>query len=68
MDWVLAGMVLISTWMIGRKNKWGWVVGLMASAGWAVYTFQIQEYALATNAIFMSAIRIRSGVQWFRES
>jgi nicotinamide riboside transporter PnuC len=60
-------MVILSTILVGRKNKWGWVIGILASVGWFIYTINIEEYALALTTFVMFIVRVKSAMQWFRD-
>ncbi len=63
---LLGFLVILSTYIIGKKNKWGWVLGAMASIGWVYNNAIIGEYELALTTAIMLGIKINAGIKWFR--
>ena len=70
MDWVLSGLSIVSTVMLGRKLKWGWVVGGIAQLVWiyyAVFVLSPSQYGLVPSAATVFVIAVASAWKWFRE-
>lgn len=40
MDWVIAAMGLLSTWMLGNKLRSGWIVKMLSIAPWMILIYQ----------------------------
>jgi hypothetical protein len=70
MDWILSALVVLTNILIGKKNKWGWIIGSITSFLWIVYALFIlnpAQYGLVPSAILNLIISILSSIKWFKE-
>ena len=66
-DWIASVLIIIGTWMIGDKNKWGQIVVLIAQPFFWVVIYQTGAWGLIPTNLFMIFISIRNTLKWFRE-
>lgn len=68
-DWVLSGLTIFMNILLGRKNKWGWVIMIFVSLLWIYYalTLKSPQYGLLPAVVANLFISIPSAVKWFRE-
>jgi|MudIll2142460700_1097286.scaffolds.fasta_scaffold03130_6 hypothetical protein len=67
MDWVLSFTVVLTMYLLGRKNKWGWVVSALNSILWIYYAISIKQYGLIPSSVILGANAVISGYQWFKD-
>lgn len=69
MDWLLSGLVLIGNFLLGRKNKWGWVILAVNSLGWVYYAYSLNpvQWGLMPSAGINFGICIMAVYKWFKE-
>ncbi len=67
MDWILSGLVIAGNLLIGRKNKWGWLVMAVSSVGFIAYALMLipHQYGLIPSASINLVISISSARKWF---
>lgn len=68
-DWVLSGLTIFMNILLGRKNKWGWVIMIFVSLLWIYYALTLKppQYGLLPAVVANLFISIPSAVKWFRE-
>ena len=57
----------LSMIMVGRKNKWGFVVGLASSPFWLWTTYSHDQWGMFLNSVFYTGIWIYGIYQWFKK-
>lgn len=69
MDWLLSGLVLVGNFLLGRKNKWGWVILAVNSLGWVYYAYSLNpiQWGLMPSAVINFGICIMAVYKWFKE-
>ena len=64
MDWLGFGLILSGNWLIGSKNKFGFILVAVGSLIWVYLALGIPNYALVainfSGAIFM----LRGWLKW----
>lgn len=66
MDWILSITVVLTMYLLGRKNKWGWVISAINSILWIYYAITIQQYGLIPSSVVLGVNAVISGYQWFK--
>ena len=64
MDWLLSGLAIISLWLIGDKNLWGFVVGLVTQVFWFYYAYTTEQFGLIPGVIIYTLVYLRNLWKW----
>ena len=70
MDWILSGSTILGNFLIGRKNKLGWIVFTLAGFLWLYYALiylHPAQYGLLPATLVNLVIGVTSYIKWFRE-
>ena len=62
-SWLLAAGGIFGLWLAGRKNMWGWAVGLLMQVLWIVYAVVTAQYGFIAAAVAYGFIY---GVNFYR--
>ena len=65
---MIGGLGGIAIWLIARKNKWGFVVGLASEPFWMLSTWRAGQWAIFLLAIFYTWQYIVGIRVYFREA
>ena len=66
---IIAGAVeLIGTWIVGNKNKWGYVINLICCIIWIAYVLKSKStYGILLIVVPAMFINIRNFIKWNKE-
>ena len=69
MDWFLSLLTIGMNILLGRKNKWGWVLMIGISVLWIYYALSLKppQYGLLPAIMANILIAVPSAIKWFRE-
>lgn len=59
-SYLLSIISLVTLWLIGNKNKAGFVLGLLNQVLWIWYALMLKQYGLLVGVIAYAAIYIRN--------
>lgn len=59
MDYVATAIGLISCWMVGRGNKWGWLLWVVGSIIFGYMTYNAKLYGLTLGSIMYAILELR---------
>jgi len=62
--WFLSAISIISLWLVGNKNVWGFVIGLVGQGFWLLYTMSTEQYGLIPGVLVYTVVYIRNIYQW----
>jgi len=65
--WLLSAGTLGNMWLVGNKNKLGWVVGLANQALWITFIVLFSAWGLLPLALALIVLYTRNLVRWRRE-
>lgn len=63
----LAAIGILGIWLAGRKNLWGWAVGVLAQVLWMVYAIVTQQWGFILSALAYGWIYGLNWWKWARE-
>jgi hypothetical protein len=66
-SWVLEGIGLLATTIVGRKIWWGWVILITNAILWAVYGLVTKQYGFCAASIFYGPIYARNAYRWYHQ-
>jgi len=67
MDWLLSGLAIVSLWLVGNKNYWGFIVGLVTQVFWFYYAFTTEQFGLVPGVIIYTVVYARNLWKWKEE-
>ena len=66
-DIIATVFVVIAYWMIGNKNKWGYIFSLASCLLWLGIGVYLSMWMLVVMNIFISCFVIRGFIKWTKE-
>lgn len=67
-SYILSVFSVLSLWLMGDKNIYGIVIGLIGQLLWIVYAIFLKEYGLLIGVFAYTAVHIRNLVKWVQET
>jgi len=67
-SFVLAGIGILGIWLAGRKNLWGWAVGVGAQVLWIVYAVVTQQWGFIASAVAYASVYGLNWAKWRKEA
>ncbi len=69
LDWILSILTIAMNILLGKKNKWGWIMMLVVSALWILYALTLNppQYGLLPAVVANVFIAVPSAIKWFKE-
>jgi hypothetical protein len=64
MDWILSIISMVMLWLMGNKNKYAPLIGILSQVLWIYYAISIKQYGLLIGTIGYLIIHIRNAVKW----
>lgn len=62
-SFALAAVGILGIWLAGRKNLYGWAIGVGAQVLWIVYAVVTQQWGFIASAIAYGYIY---GLNWYK--
>ncbi len=66
MDWVLSAVSMLVLWLMGNKNKYGPIIGVIGQILWIYYALSIKQYGLLAGTIGYLVIHCRNSYKWLK--
>jgi len=67
MDWIAAALVLISIYMTGEKNRWGWLVGSLGAIMFMIITYKKHIYGMVGLDICLLFLNTINFIKWSKK-
>lgn len=68
LDWLAMSLSLLAVWMLGNKNKFGFLVFVAANALWvALGLTLIHSYGIVVGNLFFLVSNARGFANWWKE-
>lgn len=67
-SYILSVFSVLSLWLMGDKNIYGIVIGLIGQLLWIVYAIFLEEYGLLIGVFAYTAVHIRNLVKWVQDT
>lgn len=70
MTWslILAAVGILGLVIAGRKNAWGWFIGLSAQVLWIIYALATVQYGFILSALAYGFVYAQNFVRWRRDA
>lgn len=66
-SWILTAVGVFGLWLAGRRNPFGWAVGLGAQGLWIAYALTIRQYGFLASAGAYGLVYARNFLSWRAE-
>jgi len=63
-SWILALCGITGTYIVGRKNRMGWVVLFFNETLWIIYAFHTKQYGFILGSLAYMTVYIKSHRSW----
>ncbi|MFC0504275.1 hypothetical protein [Micromonospora costi] len=67
-SWVLTGVGVFGLWLAGRRNPWGWAVGVGAQVLWVAYAVVTRQWGFLLGAFVYGPVYLGNFLRWRREA
>jgi nicotinamide riboside transporter PnuC len=58
---------IVGIWLAGRRNLWGWAIGLAAQVLWIVFALVTAQYGFIFSALAYGFVYARNWLRWRRD-
>jgi hypothetical protein len=66
-SWVLAICGITGTFIVGGKNKAGWIVLFFNETLWIIYAVKTHQYGFILGSLAYMAVYVKSHRRWTKE-
>lgn len=66
-DWVAMALSLYAVYLLGNKNKWGFVSFIISNALWIGVGFMMSSYAVSVGNFVFLLMNTLGLIKWTRE-
>ena len=63
-DWLATVCGLTGVYLIGSKNRYGFLIMMIASLSWMTVGFMIQSLALIVGSVVFFGLHVRGWINW----
>jgi hypothetical protein len=63
-SWILSAIGILSYYILGRKNRWGWVINAGYQIVWIIYAIGTKQYGFIVVCIFFFVVAIKNFIEW----
>ena len=63
-DWIACILELSGAWLVGNKNKYGFLLLIVGSVFWFIAGASSELFGLMLVSIFFALINIRNYIKW----
>lgn len=67
-SWILTAGGVFGLWLAGRRNVWGWAVGLAMQMLWVAYAVATVQWGFIVSALAYGTVYARNWIRWRREA
>lgn len=67
-SWILTAGGVFGLWLAGRRNVWGWAVGLAMQVLWVAYAVATVQWGFIVSALAYGTVYARNWIRWRREA
>ncbi len=67
-DWIAMGLSVLAVWMLGNKNKNGFIIFIVANLMWiAISVTMIHSYGVILGNVFFVVSNTRGYINWIQK-
>ena len=64
MDWVGTGLLLVSLYLLGKKKRAGWLIGIFGNLAWMAVGLKIGMNSLLFVGFVMALFNVKGWLEW----
>jgi hypothetical protein len=64
LPWILSVLGISRKYLLGEKNRWGWLVGLVTQLLWLVYIKETQAWGFLLLSAVGIYLNIHNFIKW----
>jgi hypothetical protein len=68
LDWVCGAMALLSTFVLGKKKWYGWLISATTNALFVVLNARAHLWGVVPVSLFCCILNLWNMVKWWREN
>lgn len=66
-SWILTAIGVLGIYLAGKKNYWGWGVGLFAQVLWVTYGIVSEQWGFIVSAFVYGSVYLKNFRAWRKE-
>ena len=66
-DWIAGGLEIVAKVVIGRHNRWGWILSMVSGVVWAYIAITWRMYGLLVIVVPAFYVNIRNFYKWSKK-
>jgi nicotinamide riboside transporter PnuC len=66
-SWILTAFGVSGIYLAGRKNKWGWVIGILSQFLWVAFAISTAQYGFILGSICYGSVYAMNFIKWRKE-
>jgi len=63
-SWILSAIGIISYYILGRKNRWGWIINASYQLVWIIYALLTHQYGFIIVCVFFFVVAMKNFFHW----
>jgi nicotinamide riboside transporter PnuC len=67
LDWIAGFLGIWSKWLVGNKNKNGWIINFFAGFVWIGIIYEDRRWGLVLPTVLHSYVAVRNYFMWRRQ-
>jgi hypothetical protein len=66
-SFLLAAVGIYGLYLAGKKNVWGWAVGVFAQVMWIIFSIVTEQYGFIISAVAYATVYAKNFLAWRKE-
>lgn len=66
-SWVLTAAGVGGMYLAGKKNKWGWIIGICSQFLWIAFAIATSQYGFIVASILYGTVYAKNFINWQKE-
>ncbi|HEY0771767.1 MAG TPA: hypothetical protein VGD31_15685 [Sphingobacteriaceae bacterium] len=67
-SWLLAAIGIFGLYLAGKRNLYGWVIGIGVQVLWIAYAIATRQWGFIASALAYAAVNLRNYIRWNNEA
>lgn len=63
-SFLLAAVGIYGLYLAGKKNAWGWAVGILAQVLWIIFSIATEQYGFILSAVAYGVVYAKNFLAW----
>lgn len=66
-SWILTLFGVLGIFLAGKKNKWGWIIGIFSQFLWIAFALVTAQYGFIVASVLYGSIYAKNFISWNKE-